>query len=515
MADEYKIPISTPGADKAERTLRKLASAEQRVGHEAEDAGRKSARGSRDAADALDRHANRVAMLNQAYAALRQGAVHALRIMSQEIEKVDETSSRTLEGLRSVMALSMVAGERAETRQFLERAAVGAGMPMERVAPAYYTLLGGTAGMDRSRQEGLFGQALAMAQTDPSAGLDPLVNLMTTIASQQPHLSPQQIGNLASVTIEQAKSTPGEMAQYLPPILSTAQAGGVGAADAAAMFSFATRRGGGVATSGTAVRSAMLGLLAPPQETAKQMAAHGFPAGGSLMDRIGWLARHGSDLPPELQAALGGRRGIEAVVGIAASPDEFRRELAATREGMTAPGSRLAERLESMYGEDAGQRALLQLQQGRVAADVGLASDDAAQDQAIAAAMEAARVRLGQGGAERWLNRQTERLLRTFGGRPEALADPHERTVAELIRMGYSTQDVLDIALPAMQAGGEVGGSFDPTVSRGAGRTAALEALEAAGKRPLGVTQIHGGTHYHSYDRTDPAGKPRQPAGRY
>ena len=324
MAEDLKTPISMPGAEKAKRDLKEIAEGQRRVGREGKEAGEKAAEGAEKAHGWTGRLGDKVKGLLAGYLGL-QGARRMLQYLNEETAKLDQTSRQAAESFRAVLALSELKGERAETQRGVWQLAISSGRRIEEVAPAYYTLLGGTAGMDPQRRQALMQQALLMAKTDPRADLNAIVNLMSTIGMQQPGLSPQQIGNLVSQTIERAKSTPSEMAAYVPAILTTAKTGGVDPATAMAMFAFGTRRGGGVAESGTAIRAAMLGLLAPSLALAQQLGQYGFPAGGDLMGRMAWLRRRGDELPPELVAALGGRRGLEAISGIAAANTENRR----------------------------------------------------------------------------------------------------------------------------------------------------------------------------------------------
>lgn len=297
-----------------------------------------------------------------AYAGMA-GARMVMQALREETERIDRASRSAMESMRAVLALTALQGRRPEEIARMKQMAGVAGRPLGEVSQAYYTLLGGTAGMAPQRQAGLMQQVLQFAKTDPSAGLDPLVNLFTTMASQQPGMTPQQISNLLSMTIERAKARPEEMAQALPGILAVAQAGKVPVTMPAAMFAFATRKGGGVAVSGTAVRAAMLGLIRPAKDVEKRLVALGFNPQASVLEKIRWVAKMGDQLPTELQAALGGRRGIQAISGIAAAPEEFAQEQRIMERAMAAPEDLIQQRLAGMYGEVPAQRYLTQIQQ--------------------------------------------------------------------------------------------------------------------------------------------------------
>lgn len=463
MPDDVKIPVGTPGAKQAQKDLAGVAAAEARVGKAGKRAGREAAEGAEQAEGKLARWGARLKTLVAGFVGVA-GVRRAIQVVTEEIQRMDRASREAAESMTAILALSALQGERKEVQAAVGKMAISAGRPLRQVAAAYYTLLGGTAGMAPERQKGLMQQALLMGRTDPSANLNALVGLFTTIASQQPQLSPTQIGNLLSRTIEQAKATPEEMAQYLPAILTTARVGRVPVPTAAAMFTFGTRRGGGVAESGTAIRAAMLGLLAPSPDVAKQLGQYGFPAGGGLMARLAWLRQRGAELPAETVAALGGRRGLEAIAGIAEAPRAFAAEVGVMGAAVGARGSLLQQRLGAMYGEVPGQ-ALLQ----------GIKQLEIAQQ------MKDVSVRnLARQYSEEWLKsqmREDETWLPIRKGL---------ETMMWLGRVtgitGYSEED-------ARGLGEAVGGQL--------GRTGS-------------AVNFQGGTHYHGA-YTDPAGRPRVP----
>ena len=373
MPDEVKIPVRTPGAAQAKQALSGVAAAEQKVGQAGRRAGKEASQGSRQAKEALQEQGGavdglmgKVENLVKAYLGLA-AARKILSELAAETQRITETSITAAESLTAILALSNLERSRPEVQEAVKSMAVMAGRPLPQVAQAYYTLLGGTAGMGYERQMGLLQQSLLMAKTDPNASLNALVGLFSTIATQQPELTPLQIGNALSRTIEQAKSTPEEMAQYLPSILTTGRAAGVDMATSLGMFSFGTRRGGGVAESGTAIRAAILGLLAPSPDTAKQLGEFGFPLQGDLRSRMDWLRRAGGGLPPELIAALGGRRGLEAIAGMAEAPVLLQQEIGGMQRALVTPENLLEQRLFEMYGQVPAQALLQGLQQTKEA----------------------------------------------------------------------------------------------------------------------------------------------------
>ncbi|HUU58548.1 MAG TPA: phage tail tape measure protein [Phycisphaerae bacterium] len=504
MPDDFNIRVTTPGARKAEQDLKKVAAAEREAGGAGKKAGDDAASGTRKALGLTSRLLGSVKGLIAGYVGL-QGAMRVLRMLKTEMEEIDRVTENTARSLRSVMALSSVAGARPETKEFIKKAAAFAGRPLGEVSGAYYTLLGGTAGMARPRQEALFKQALLMGKTEPGAPVEPMVGLMGTMGMLQPGMTPQQIGNLMSRTIEAAKSTSAEMAQYLPDILTAAQAAGVDPATAAAMFSFATARGGGVATSGTAVRAAMLGLLAPPPAVAKELGAYGLRPGMDVMQRIGWLGREGGRLPPELIAQLGGRRGLQAISTIASQPGAFQAEISGARGALAMRGSLFRQRLTGMYGEDVSQRLFDQIQSLRVMSE---------------SETDRPEVLMGKARQEMvgWLARKQRispirrttwdwyfQAARSFGYQhiPSAVAEqlePKDWVMMGLMEAGYAPDVLQEHVWPTLQ-----GRQFDPgeeVLRQGA-------MLRSQGMGPMqGNVQMNvGGTHYHNSDKRDPAGR--------
>jgi len=501
--DELKIRVRTPGADRAKRDLKGVAAAEGEVGRQGRDVERSAGR----QAGLLSRLGTRVTQLAGAYLGL-QGARMILSTLRQETERIDRATRSALEAMRGVQALSSMRGERKEVRETVFRLAAQAGRKPEEVATAYYALLGGTAGMRRERQTALMQQALLMGKTaGPGTSLVPMVKLFSVIGTQQPDMTPRQIGNLVSRTIEQAASTPEEMAQYLPDILTTARAGGVDPATAAAMFAFGTKRGGGVATSGTAVRAALLGLIAMPPDTAKQLRQYGYDPSAPLIEKLGWLGTHGQALPPELIAGIGGRRGLQAVSAIAAEPAAFGAEAAGMRTALAAPGSALERKLREMYAEVPAQRYLDQLQQ----VETLLTLEDVTPKQMGVQAKMAALKLLNRKTLTSPLDRamagavaQTYRYM--FGKAPPGILDRQVGALYELIEEGYAPTDIMEHLeftsrqpLGPTRFGEDIAGQW-------------REQLRAAGVQPMqGAQQVNvGGTHYHVNDGRDPAGRPRE-----
>ena len=533
MPDDVKINVRTPGARRAKRDLREVAGGEKKIGDAAQTSGRKATKSFQRTEGVVTKLASRLKALLAGYLGLA-GAKMVLTSLRMETERIDEATQSATESLRSLLALSALKGERPEVQKSVWQMAAKSGRKIGEVAPAYYTLMGGTAGMDKARQAGLMKQALLMGKTDPRASLDDLVNLFTTIASQQPGMAPQEIGNLISRTIEQAKSTPGEMAQYLPDVLTAAQVGGVPASTAAAMFSFATRKGGGVAKSGQAAKSALLGLLAPTDAAKKQMAQYGFPVAGDLSSRVAWLAANAGRMPPELQAALGGRRGIQAVSSIAAAPGEFATEQRLMREALAAPGSLLKQRMEDLYGEVPAQRYFDQIKQ--------IESLHAQEDVKPDELREVAKIKMRKlyrrktikspafRGFVNWVNDR----IRDVTGSPGEMGENTIQGVMErLVEEGYEPADIMNKIWPELKEA-DVLIEFGqkemgvPSVPVSDYYKHFKGILDASGAKPMQsdqsgggfwlpslIQQYSGGTHYHNEDRRDPAGRARPPKGQY
>ena len=519
MPDDIKIGVSTPGAPEAQRRLKDVAKAEREVGGAARQTGREAEQSARRHAGGLRNLWQTVKRLAGAYLGLR-GAQKILASLRAETERVDEATRKATESLRAIMALSALQGERREVREAVWDMAVRADLPIEQVAPAYYTLLGGTAGMPEERRLGLMQQALLFAKTDPSANLNAVVSLFSTMATQQAQLSPQQIGNLVSKTIEQAKSTPEEMAAYLPSILTTARAGRADVGTAAALFSFATRAGGGVAESGTAVRAALLGLLAPSPDVAKQLGGFGYEAAAGLPEKIAWLAQRGGELPPEIVAALGGRRGLEAVAAIAERPAEYAAEVEMMRGALAMPGSHLRQRLAGMYGEDAAQRYLDQLKQLEVMLERERVEPEALWLQSVMKLWELVGRRRGVSPAQIDMAMGLLRTRRYVGlpiFAPGAdIAEADVQAMMELLREGYTPADLYEHVVPFIE-GQETPATFGSGEARkrrvGEEKEKLRRILRKAGVNRMQDLSVNyqGGTHFHgAYE--DPAGRIREPA---
>lgn len=429
-------------------------------GKAADGAGKQGTAGMKATAAATGGLEQKVRSLIGAYLGFRtvMGIINSLR---KETEAVDKATTSAVESTRALMALSALKGKRPETMAQLQRIAGRAGRKLAEVGPAYYTLLGGTAGMAPKRQAGLFQQALLMAKTDPKAGLDALVNLFSTLGVQQPGLEPRQIGNLASQTIEQAKSTAGEMAQFFPPILSAAKAAGADVAVPAAMFSFGTRQGGGVAMSGTAMRALLLGLLAPAPETQKALEKEGMPKGGDIMARLRWFVQRGDKLPPSLLASLGGRRGLEAAGAIAGDPGGFQREVTMMRAAIDAPGSLLQERLAGMYGELPAQRYHDQIGQMETMIDLDRVKPAEMREQAIMKFRELIKRKLHTSPAARDIGNYGQQLWRWIAGKPAPQFNKTLAAMEALLEEGYQPKDIIETIWPYLQKQGVAEGDVE------------------------------------------------------
>lgn len=517
MADDVKINVSAPGAKGAQRDLQGVAAAEEKVGRSGKAAGQQVADGFKKTEGALARVKNAAKRFFGLFVAGGAAgvALKVLASMRQELEEIQRSSENATRSLRAVMALSALKGERQEVRDAVWKMAVESGRPIEQVAPAYYTLLGGTAGMGPERQTGLMQQAMLMAKTDPGASLDALVNLFSTMGVQQPQLSEQQIGNLISRTIEQAKSTPEEMAGYLPPILSTARAAGADLEVPLAMFSFATRQGGGVATSGTAVRAALMGLLAPTPDIQKQLGQYGFPAEGDIMSRLGWLISEGGNLPPEVQAALGGRRGIEAVGAISAQPEAFEAEVQMMRGTIGAPDSLLKQRLRDMYGETPAQRYLDQLDQLKVMRQEEYQDPDMLLQGAEIELLDLLYKRQNIWPILRGMSRKWAGGRQAFGMRGVGRSAPGEAALADLLGEGYAPGDIAEHVLPEIDDG-----LIIPDAPEGMTHAQWYrQLLQEGDAQPMQGTVVNinqSGTIYNQDGKRSPAGRvPDSAPGQY
>lgn len=518
MADDVKIPISTPGAKDAKRDLDGVADSLHKVGDTAKRSGGEAVRETGALHDVTGKLAQGVMSLVGSYAGL-QGVLKLLQGIREEHERELQVTLRHTEAQRGLLMLTQVSGERPETQKQLMQMAVAAGRPVEQVAPAYYTLKSGTAGMAPERQQGLMSAALAMGKTDFSADLNAIVNLFSTLGAQNPDLSPTQISNLAWQTVNQAKATPSEMAAYLPPILSTGGAAGIDPATLAAAFSFSTRAGGGAARSGTAVSATLMGLLRPSSESKKALEALGYPSRGGLMERVNWVAGQGESLPPELEAALGGRRGIEFVAALTRDPAGFAAEIAGSRAAMNAPGSEVARELGKLYGEAPAQRMLDQIRSIGVAADVA-ENDPAALERKLRLGFrDLLAKRMGAGAATRWIGRMGNEAYAGLTGSAIGQVDPVMAAMEELVVAGYEPEAVISTVLGGLgergysgNIGGYGTGARDYRAPAGQTEAEVFRGwLQAAGRRPMQAPAAvyQGGTHYHNENKNDPAGKPR------
>jgi len=501
---DAEIRVGVKGAQQAKGELDKVAEGEKRVGRAGQEGGEKASRGMRGLSGAMVNAATAVKSLVAGFIGV-QGLIRALGKVADELREIDEISRRTFESLRGIMALSQVQGATKETKQAVEAFARATGRSTWEVAPAYYTFMGGTAGLAPERQQALLKQAALFYKTDPTANLASVVGLFSTLGTQQPQLKAQQIGNILSRTIEQAKATPQEMAQYLPNVLSAAKAGGADLATAMAMFSLATRAGGGVAKSGTAVTSLLMGLLTPAADVGKQLGAYGYKAGATLEEKVGWLAGAGEKLPAELQAQLGGRRGLEAVAALASQPQAFRAEVAGAHAALTGQRDQLADRLRSMYGEDEAQRYLQQIFEAEVIGEQFKTSDKAMMEQAELKLTQRLLEEGGSGTVFRWLVGLRQKHQRLVGRSPMA---PYESEglygeAFEMLHAGASIDDILIAFRAAREA--------DMPTGIGAGQQAFRRmVLDRGIERMQGGPVIvnNGGTLNYNADRQSPAGRP-------
>jgi len=496
---DVDIRVGAPGAKQAAKDLQEVAKASEQVGHKGRSGGEAASEGFSRTGAAVGQATDKVKALVTALLGIstaRQG----LAEIKKDMDAISESSERATRAQRGVMAMTMATGERPEVQKYLWDLAAMTGRDMTEVAPAYYTLRGGTFGMTEERRRGLMNQAALMLKTDKSARFDPLVNLMSTIGTQQGALTDRQIGNLLSQGIESAKSTPGEMAAYLPQIFTAGGVGGVDPATLTAMFSFATRRGGGVAKSGTAVTAAMLGLLAPSPDTAKALAEYGYDQASPLMERISWLGREGGRMPPEILAALGGRRGLQAISAISRDPAAFRAEVGTMGAALAAKGSLMEARLGAMFGELPGQRYLEELDAAKVVEERMKQQPGQLKSDVEIRLYELLMRARGVNAADRWLGGSSARWKRAVGLDPflgRGLSDA-ERAYLSLAGEDYTVQQLVDAFGPIEMelSEGEYRGVTAKTFVRG--------LLYQRGVKPNPTYQ--GGTHFHgTYE--DPAGE--------
>ena len=515
-----KIPIRMPGAGDAKGELKKIAQAERDVGQAAEESGRKAGHAGEEtrkglgaAGGAAEKLGGAIKSLIAGYVGI-QGVTKVLSILREEHDKAAEAALRHATALRAVLSLSTLAGERPETIAAIQKMAVASGRPMEEVTDAYQKLLGGTAGMARGRQQGLMQQALLMGQANLKDPLSSMVSLMSTMGTQAPGLSPLQVGNLADLTLEQSKASAGELAGYLPGVLTAASAGGVGPDVAAAAFSFATRAGGEAAGSATAAKSTLMGLMAPSRETARLLGRMGMPE-GDLMGKVDWLAASATRLPDEAAAALGGRRGIELVAAIAKKPAEFQAEIAMMQGELNRPGSRIQAKLEGMYGEVPAQRTAEQFRRITTAMDVETASPAAMKLDMRQQFRDLIRRKQGMGplgrriaAAPEWLGAVTGLGLPGAGDLISAME--------ALLEEGYAPEDIYAAfeAWGGRAVGADLAGPSGEAVMPEEAKASIRSVLSKGGARPLQGTgpTVIGGTVYINADKADPAGKPVAPA---
>ena len=424
------------------------------------------------------------------------GIIKLFAAVRAEMEAVERTTKSVLQGMRALQALSTMKGFRRAEQEFVFNQAtkLGGAQAIERTAQAYYTLKGGTYGMAPERQRGLFKESVAFAKTDPTADLNQVVNLFTTMASQQKGMTPLAISNLLSQGIEAAKSTTGEMAQFLPGVMTTAKVGKVDPAMAMAMFAMATRQAGGVSKSGLAVSRVMMNLLVPKGGIEQDMRRYGYPVKGNLTEKLEWLRDRGGEMPEALQAKLGGVRGIQALATIVSDPVGLAREEAQMRAAVRDPTSLVGRRMKEMFGEMPGQIVLEQQQQ--MEAMLERAQVDPAELQRANQILlqDLIMRRKGFDPARRKLAKAESDMLRLFGkriNRPDAPVS--EIALTELLREGWTPEQLMGVGFEA--AGQLRDETYFATAGREAkairrAKAAIRERLKAAGLSPLGDGQI-------------------------
>ena len=508
MTDELRIPISTPGAAAAKKNLAAIAAGERDVGRAAETSGGQAKRGMGGLGRMFGSAASALKGLVAGFAGL-QGARMVLASLREEHEREVRVTREHADALRAVLALTSLQGARAETVRDIYGMAGMSRRPVTEVAPSYYTLMGGTEGMSPERQKGLMNQALLMSRTDVKAPLEPLVNIFSTMGTLQGDLGPRQIGNLLSRTIESAKSTPGEMSAYLPDILSAAQSAEIQDVSVPlAMFTYGTRGGGKVATSGTAVKAMIMGLMNPTPEMKGSLARLGMPETGGVMGRLQWLSGQ-KNLPADVVAGLGGREGIAAVTRIAGAGAEFESEISSLRTARDAPGSLLAGRLSSLYKESPTQRSVDQAKQAEILSEGLDVKPERAAEEAYLATLELVQKESGVYGPLRSLNMGLARAQTWLG--IEGLPTASEQMIRTLLAEGYEPKDI------AALTGGSSQGDFESGF-KGISGILGSDAQELTGEmrgvlRDRGaVPMFQGGTHYHNEDRHEPAGRRTEPA---
>ena len=472
MADDVKIPISTPGAKGALEDLRKVAAAEKEVGAAAESSGKQAKAGGGMAADAMahlgkeaDHVMDSLKGMALGFAGL-EGAKQGLEMLVALHEKLARTAEEAAQAMTGVLSLSSLAGQRKEVVEKVHGMAVKAGRPLSQMAGAYQAIQSGTAGMDESKRTGLLNQVAMLSQLEPSASPEALAGTLAELSMQQPNLSPNQVGNLMSTMREQAGGTLGDVGAVLPNLGGMAAASGADLPTVLGMFSVASRRSGGMGRAGSGVSHVLASLMNPRGPAGAALASAGMPTGGSLQGRLAWLAAHQGQLPPEVEMALGGPRGVAAVAAIAGNPEELSRTTAAIAASMGGQGSQVSGQLAGLYGESEMVRAA----HAKAAAEEVMhgptpAAVTALTEEAQVETRQAAMKDMGVPRPLRWLAGFQESTMNVLGMHPRD---------AGLMQPGFRPG-----AVPVSGGGTTI--------------------------------HNHGGTMYVTADGKDPAGKPVEP----
>ena len=366
----------------------------------------------------------------------------------EEIEKMSKTTREALESLRAVQALTMMQGRGKEEADYLKQMTVKTGVKLGELAPAYYTLLGGTAGQKEEVQKALFQQAVMMKKVDPSTDLNDAVNLMTTIKNQYPDLSAQQIGNMASKTLEQAKSTTPQMTNALPRLLSTSKALKLDKETGPALFSLLSRGLGDPAEASTSANALLFGLVNPPQNIISEMESLGFDTSWPLEKKLLWLGKNGSRLSEQAAIQLGGRRGIKALPAIGFEEGALQKEKDIIKRGMYSPKGLMKQRLVNMYGEDKAQMFLDQTKSLEAANERFYMRDERARIDMAKKLRERITQARGSGAMTRGGRIAGAGVLDVFGAEPETfLSDPGD-AMFKLLEEGYTWEDIENNILP-------------------------------------------------------------------
>lgn len=489
-------------AGKAKRSLRD-------VGKEGKKAGDDTTRSMKGAGGTMDKLGGSVRILIGAYAGFA-GVRMVMASLRREMELIDATTKSALQSMRGVLSLGALKGRRKEEVEAMWKLAQFTGRPIEQVAGPYYALLGGTYGMAPERQRAIARQAGLWAKTDPTADMGSLVRMLATMGSQQPGLTPQQIGNIASYTIEAAQSTPTEMAGALPRVMATGQAVKAEPALPMALFSYISRQTGDPHLAATASTALMFGLAKTPPQILGQMKRFGFDPKAPMLEKLQWLGGRGADLPEEVAMALGGRRGIVALSSMAARPEEFMRGLEETRGALAAPGSLFGERLAGMYGEVPAQRMLDQMAKMDVLRQRQRVQPATLRRKMLMEFRTDLARRQGEGAPQVDFRRMMQSVSRYLGRgtswlwEREARMEPSIGDMFDLLEAGYAPEDIVEIVEPELRERGPFNYGLDEMKT----------SLKAAGRRPMQeggtIIQNPGVVHVHPAGAQGATPNPRE-----